>query len=139
MRKIKFFASFVNCFFILLSGHIVAQDLPFSEPIKHLSAHVAGKTGGAITIDEFLETGELSLSKDSISDMRIVAFKLTVVYRQGGPLEFEGRGSGKFTEEMRSAIKDSYTGCNIFFEFIKCSSGKKLTGNLPPLSFKIID
>lgn len=96
---------------------------------------ISGIEKGEIEKTKLISSKGLEFLNKSYTAYKIAAYRLTLVLKGQGLLEFSNN-SGELTEDMKEAIKESPAGTKLFFEYIRCLDPEG--GNRPVLPTEFV-
>ncbi len=102
---------------------------------------IDGKTKGLISKQDLVKSKSLIIEKDLASAKHIISFKLTIICKDRNEVtEIDNNQNGALTPEMIKEINNTFTGCKLYFEYIKIADNKDASipyYNACPLSFVV--
>lgn len=80
---------------------------------------ISGIEKGEIEKTKLISSKGLEFLNKAYADYKITGYKLTLVLKGQGLLDFSNN-TGELTPEMKEAIKEAPAGTKLFFEYIRC-------------------
>ena len=84
-----------------------------------IKASISGKSGGVISKDELLATETIALLGN---EEKVTSFTMLIACRGKDPREISNKENNKLTKDIKDLIRDTNSGCKVYFENIKVGS-----------------